>query len=59
MFRTKTSEMVIEVKKLSSNDTTIDSDNLVGLDAKIPGGKYDSSLNSTSQSNGEVKEIIQ
>ena len=50
MFRSQASNLVHEIHQIGKLDSSVDSedsDTLVGLEAKIPGGRYDSNLSST------------
>jgi len=50
MFRKKTNRMVKQVAHLESTSTmNDDSTQLLGLDAKIPGGRYDSTLENSAR----------
>jgi len=44
MFRQQTSSLIDQVTRFDSTGTSVHDGSLVGIDAKIPGGKYDSEI---------------
>ena len=57
MFRKKTLEAKRQLKPLQSSLREDEEDGLVGLDAKIPGGRYDSTVDEALKGIPPIKTL--